>query len=213
MPMSDNPFATPPNVESAKPVALKKTPGALTAILIICLVLGILGFLGSCMTGAMLGAQGRLNQLQQGGGARQQAIQQKMEDIQKQQFWPTLLVAAGNFIVAPLLAVGAIGGLNRKNWSHKILSIALILAVANTVFKTVMTVISQMAVMGPMQEMMEGQMGNQQGAEFAEGVMQISMIVGIAFAAIWALMLIGFYAWAWTYLQKEHVKQYYGVST
>ena len=212
--MSDNPFASPdPNTQGSKPIAVKKAPGGLTAILIICLVLGILGLLGSCFAGAMLAIQPQLNQMQQAGGP-QQAVQKNMEEIQKQQLIPNIIINGLNFVVAPLLILGSIGGLNRKSWAAKVLNIGLILAVFFTVFKTVMTVIMQLAAMEPMQEMMQQQMENnaQNVAEFASGIMQVSIYIGIGFAVIWAIVLLGFYIWAWTYLRKDNVRQYLGVA-
>ncbi len=212
--MSDNPFAQPdPEIQLAKPIVAQKAPGGLTAIFIICLVLGILGLSGSCLAVGMLALQPQLNQMQQAGG-QQAAVQKKMEAIQKQQFIPNIIINGLNFIVAPLLILGAIGGLNRKPWCYKVLSVGLILAVFFTVFKTVMTIIAQLSALAPMQEMMEQQMknNNQQGAEFAGLIMQITFYAIIAFAVIWALILLGFYIWSWTYLRKENVKQYLGVA-
>ena len=35
------------------------------------------------------------------------------------------------------------------------------------------------------------------------GAMQIGIIIAIIFAAVWGLILLGFYIWGWMYLRKE----------
>ena len=215
--MSENPFATP-EIVSATPKAPQKAPGALTAILIICLVMGILGLLGSCMGAAGLAFQGQIQGMQQNmGDPAQQAMQKELQTIQNQQLIPNLIMVGLNFIVAPLLTIGAIGGLNRKPWGHKLLSIGLLVAMFYVVIKLVISIIMQVMTMGPMTKAMEKAMAEQGGAEAQAagvigGAMQIGIIVGIVIAAVWGLLLLGFYIWAWMYLRKDEVMSYFGVA-
>ncbi len=73
--MSENPFAAP-EIVSGSPKVSQKAPGGLTALLIICLVMGILGLLGSCLGAATLAFQGQIQGMQQNmGDPAQQAMQ------------------------------------------------------------------------------------------------------------------------------------------
>ena len=215
--MSENPFATP-EVVSETPKAPQKAPGALTAILIICLVMGILGLLGSCIGAGGLAFQGQIQGMQQNvGDPAQQALQKEMQRIQNQQMIPNLIMIGLNFIVAPLLTIGAIGGLNRKPWGHKLLSIGLLGAIFYVLIRLVVTIIMQVMTMGPMSKAMEDAMAKGGGAEAqAAGMignaMQIGIIIGIVITVVWGLLLLGLYIWSWMYLRKDQVRNYFGVS-
>lgn len=215
--MSDNPFATPQAVgDSPVPSQTKKTPGALTALLIISLILGILGIFGSCVGVAGLAMQSQINALQaQGAGEAELKFQQQMQDIQNQQFVPNAVMLALNFVVAPLLTIGGIGGLMKKSWTPKILGIGLLLAAIFVFIRTIMTIYIQLSMKDAMAKMMDEMMrqqGNGEAAGMASAGMNIFMGVGIAITVLWALVLIGFYLWGWTYIRKDKVKAYFNVA-
>ncbi len=212
--MSDNPFAAPIPNAGAKPV-IKKAPGALTAVLIISLVLGILGLLGSCAGAGGLAFQSSIQEMQAQAQSdpASVAMQKEMNAVQKKQLIPNLIMIGLNFIVAPLLIFGAIGGLNRKQWGHKILGIGLMLAILYTVIKTVLTAIMQLQMIGPMQKGMEQGMAGTDpaAAEMAANVAGVAIYVAIGFSVFWAFVLLAFYIWGWTYIRKEPVRQYFGL--
>ncbi len=217
--MSENPFATPEPVSgNTGPKVNQKAPGGLTALLIICLVMGILGLLGTCLGAGALALQGQIQGMQQNmGDPSQQAMQKKMEEIQSQQLIPNLIMIGLNFIVAPLLIIGAIGGLNRKPWAHNLLGIGLLAAIFYTVVRIAVTIIMQVMTMGPITKAMEETMAEQgeaqaKAAEIFGGAMQIGIIIAIIFAAVWGLLLLGFYIWGWMYLRKDTVRNYFGVN-
>lgn len=218
--MSENPFAKP-EIVSGSPKVSQKAPGGLTALLIICLVLGILGLFMSCMGGAALALQGPLQEWQQEmGDPAQQAMQKEIQTTQEPYFIPSLIMVGLNFIVAPLLTIGAIGGLNRKPWGHKLLGFGLLLAIFYVVVNSVLKIIMQVMTMGPIAKITEKAMAEQgaaggpqaQTAEMMGGLMQVIGIGAIVIAAIWGLMLLGFYVWGWMYLRKDAVKNYFGVA-
>ncbi len=211
--MSDNPFAAPTPNTGAKPV-IKKAPGGLTAVLIISLVLGILGLLGSCAGAGGLAFQSKIQEMQAEMDPGQAAMQEELAKVQNKQLIPNLIMLGLNFIVAPLLIFGAIGGLNRKQWGHKILGIGLLLAAFLAVLKTVLTAIMQLQMIEPMQKgMAQGMPGNADpaAAEMAASFAGIAIYVAIGFSVFWAIALLVFYLWGWTYLRKEPVRQYFGV--
>jgi hypothetical protein len=218
--MSENPFATP-EIVSGSPKVSQKAPGGLTALLIICLVLGILGLLMSCLSGAALAFQGPLQEMQQGmGDPAQQAMQKEIQSTQEPYIIPSLIMVGLNFIVAPLLTIGAIGGLNRKPWGHKLLGIGLVLAIFYVVVKSVLTIIMQVMTMGPIAKITEKAMAEQgaaggpqaQTAEMMGGLVQAIGIGAIIYVAVSGLILLGFYVWGWMYLRKEAVMNYFGVA-
>lgn len=215
--MSENPFATP-EIVSTSPKVSQKAPAGLTALLIICLVLGILGLLVSCLGAATIAFQGQLQSMQQNmGDPAQQAMQKEMQSIQNQQLIPNLIMLGLNFIVAPLLVIGAIGGLNRKTWAHNLLSIGILAAIFYVVIKVVLTIIMQVMTMGPITKAMEKAMAEQggngaQAAGVIGSAMQIGIIVGIVVTAVLGLIMLGFYVWGWLYLRKDTVKNYLGVA-
>lgn len=217
--MTDNPFASPQPVSGDNSLPSKqKAPGALMAILIICLVLGILGLLGSCFGGVALAFQTQINQLQANNpDPIAKKMQAEMQEVQQQQFIPNLIMIGLNFIVAPLLITGAIGGLNRKPWAYKFLTVGLLLAVFYVVVRAVLTITIQLATMGTvtkaMQEGIQQQGGANaaQGAEFAGNLMQFGIYAVIAVSVLWSLLQLGFYIWSWTYLRKDQTRSYLGV--
>lgn len=217
--MTDNPFASPQPVSGDYSLPSKqKAPGALMAILIICLVLGILGLMGSCFGGVALAFQTQINELQANNpDPIAKKMQAELKEVQQQQFIPNLIMIGLNFIVAPLLITGAIGGLNRKTWGYKFLNVGLILAVFYVVVRAVLTIIIQLATMGPVTKVMQEGIQKQgganaaQGAEFAGNLMQVGIYAVIAVSVLWALLQLGFYIWSWTYLRKDQTRSYLGV--
>ena len=213
--MSDNPFSSPTTTEfdQSKDYAhTNQRPGALTAILIICLVLGVMGFLGS-----LAGAAGLLMQASFSGMQGQtNEFNDQMQQIQSEQFVPSLIQIVLNFLIAPLLAVAAIGGLARKQWAYGLLKAALLIAAIYVGIRAILTTIVQISMMGRMSDMMESavqqQSGqNAQGAEVASGVMQVGIIFGMVIAAGWAIVLIAFYIGSWLYVKKDTVKTHFGI--
>ena len=217
--MSNNPFASPQPVSAEyETAARRKAPGALTAILIICLVLGILGLLESCFGGAALAFQTQINEFQaKNPDPIAKKMQQEIEGVQQEQFVPNLIMIGLNFIVAPLLVTGAIGGLNRKTWGYRFLSAGLLLAVFYVVVRVVLTIIIQLATMGTMTKAMQDGMRQQGGANAAQGAeivgtaMQVGIYVAIGVSVLWGLIQLGFYFWSWTYLRKDQTRSYFGV--
>lgn len=214
--MTENPFATPASTSDlGKPNMYgggKPSNGVLMAVLIICLVIGTLGFLGSLFGGAALVAQETfLKDLQ----TTADPMTKQMQEIQSQQFIPNLIMVVANLIVAPLLAAGALGGLLKKPWGHWILRKALLLASGFVVLRTIISSIVQVMVMGNMKDMMQASMqqsqNTQQGAAMMENIFGISMAIAIAFGVMWSVAQITFYIWSWYYLDKPASRNHFGL--
>ena len=114
--MSDNPFASVPNkpVHQAAAVAVPpKPPGALTLILVCCLILGILGLSGSCFSGIGFAFQSTFEKLAVEGAVSesQRELQKITMAAAKQGLVFGIALAGVNLIVGALLVIGSIGGL------------------------------------------------------------------------------------------------------
>lgn len=215
--MANNPFETPASMstpyETPPPGGRAPTsaPGGLTIICIFCIILGALGLLGSCLGAAGTLMQSQIQEMQQNvGDANQRAMQKKLAEVQDTYKIPNLVIILANFVVAPCLLAGGIGVLSRKMWGAKILKIGLLMAIAYVAIRTVVGAIMQMSMMAPMKEAMKQGAPNAQGAQAAESIMTGAFYAGLIFSIIWALVLIGFYLWSWTYMNRENVKRYCG---
>ena len=94
--MSQNPYQSNPTLPQATSVPQQK-PGGLTAIAVICLILGSLGALMAIFGIVMLFLQGTMNQFQP--GAAEAEFLAEMEALQAIQFIPTMIINGCNAIV------------------------------------------------------------------------------------------------------------------
>ena len=213
--MANNPFETPASMSTPYQTppsggrAPTAAPGGVAVICIFCIILGALGLLSSCIGAIGTGFQSQIQEMQQNvGDPNQQAMQKKLAEIQNTYTIPNLVLILANFIVAPCLLAGGIGVLSRKMWGAKILNIGLLMAIGYVAIRTVIGMIMQFSMMGAFKDAVKQGAGNAQGAQAAESIMTGAFYAGIIFGVIWALILIGFYLWSWTYMNKEHVKSY-----
>lgn len=219
--MSDNPFASPIESESHQPrtafVGEGKAPEStalLTTILIICLILGGLGFFGSIIGFVALAFQSTIAEMQQAADP----VSVKMQEIQSQQMVPNIIMTGINLIVAPMLFAGALGGLLRKRWAYGLFRIALLSAAIFVGLRTIVATVMQFSMMGELKSAMSAAMqqqggGNsQQAANVAGTAMEIGLIVGVVFALVIGLMFVAFYLWSWFYTKKDKVRRHFGLS-
>lgn len=208
--MTSNPFETPsPIKQTFEPNAGRsvsaKAPSGIMAVCIICIILGGMGLLGSCFGAGGLIFQKQIQGMQQNvGDAAQQEMQKELAAMQDGFFVMNAVVIGVNFIVAPLLLMGGIFVLTRKNLGVSLLKIGLPMAAFYMIIKTALGCYMQMQMMDPMKAAMRAQ-GNGQNAEAAraaEGFITGAMYVGVAFSVMWALVLIAFYLWARLYLNR-----------
>lgn len=211
--MANNPFETPTSMSSTERMVPRggpipaKAPGGLTAICIVCIILGSLGLVGACMGTAGTLMQDQLQSIQQNvGDANQRKLNKAIAEIQKDYFIPNLVLILVNFVVAPSLLAGGIGVLTRKSWGPKFLRVGLLMAAAFVLIRVVVAAIIQSSMIGPMKEAMNKMGGNQA----AEGFVMGAFYFGIALSVLWALALVGFYLFSWTYTNRDHVKSYMG---
>ena len=206
--MSQNPYQSNPTLPQATSVPQQK-PGGLTAIAVICLILGSLGALIALFGIVMLFFQGSMNQFQaaQPGGPPPEFLAE-MEALQASQFIPTLIVNGCNVIIGSLLAIGSIGVLGTKEWGRNLLRNALLAAIFFVVVRGIygmwvqynsMSVISKMVPAGGDKATMEA-------------IMQGTIIFGIVIGVIWMVVMIGFYIWSRIYLNKPPIRALFGAT-
>ena len=206
--MSQNPYQSNPTLPQATSVPQQK-PGGLTAIAVICLILGSLGALMALFGIAMLFLQGSMNQFQaaQPGGPPPEFLAE-MEALQASQFIPTLIVNGCNVIIGSLLAIGSIGVLGTKEWGRSLLRNALLAAIFFVVVRGIYSMWVQYSSMSAMSKMVPS------GGDAAtmEAIMQGGIIFGIVIGVIWMAVLIGFYIWSRSYLNKPPIRALFGAA-
>ena len=224
--MSDNPFADPPKqppvTASASPHQPPATggqslppaaPGALTPILVFCLIFGILGWLGNCFGGAGLLLIGMIeNIIDQAQMPEAQAIFTKLSmSAQQPVMLPSIILLVINVVIATMLIIGAIGCFKRKESSRGVLRLALLAAIIFSVCKAAVTIYGYVASQSLLTEGVE-----KHGGEpiYDELKAQLTMnqtfaILGPVFVVVVALAMMGFYFWARSYLGKPEVEQHF----
>ena len=206
--MSQNPYQSNPTLPQATSVPQQK-PGGLTAIAVICLILGSLGALMALFGIVMLFFQGSMNQFQaaQPGGPPPEFLAE-MEALQASQFIPTLIVNGCNVIIGSLLAIGSIGVLGTKEWGRNLLRNALLAAIFFVVVRGIYGIWVQYNSMSVISKMVPA------GGDKAtmEAIMQGTIIFGIAIGVIRMVVLIGFYIWSRIYLNKPPIRALFGAT-
>jgi len=206
--MSQNPYQSNPTLPQATSVPQQK-PGGLTAIAVICLILGSLGALMALFGIVMLFFQGSMNQFQaaQPGGPPPEFLAE-MEALQASQFIPTLIVNGCNVIIGSLLAIGSIGVLGTKEWGRNLLRNALLAAIFFVVVRGIYSMWVQYSSMSVISKMVPA------GGDKAtmEAIMQGTIIFGIVIGVIWMVVMIGFYIWSRIYLNKPPIRALFGAT-
>ena len=222
--MSDNPFKEPPPQHSAggqyaaptsdvpqsfPPVA----PGALTPILVFCLLLGILGLVGNCFGGGMLLAMPMLAELTDSAPLpeEQKVFNRLVFGAQKSVVLPQLILIGINFIVATMLIIGSIGCLKRKESSRSFLRLGLIGAIFYSILKLMSTAWVFYVSDGALREGVEGFAGDPiyEDLKTQLATQAISTIVTIVVMVLFAIAFLIFYTWARNYLGKKVVEDHF----
>jgi hypothetical protein len=213
-----NPFT---DVNPYRPVGLPdlaaRRSGGLTAICIIVVVLGVLGFFSGVLKGVnvVFGAQMQQAFGSMGAGtgdqARVQAEMQAAIAVEMKRF----VVANSILSVAQLALCGTLVYSGLQTLGLKALGRKLLLAVCACllVFEIVQLVVAvlQQLSMGPIMElymprMMQSPDGNNAGAEkFGQIIARMSIIGGVVMQCVWTLLKFVVYAVAIWYLRMPKV--------
>ena len=206
--MSQNPYQSNPTLPQATSVPQQK-PGGLTAIAVICLILGSLGALIALFSIAMLFFQESMNQFQaaQPGGPPPEFLAE-MEALQASQFIPTLIVYGCNVIIGSLLAIGSIGVLGTKEWGRNLLRNALLAAIFFVIVRGIHGMWVQYNSMSAVSKMLP----SGEDTAMVQAIVQGGIIFGIVIGVIWMVVLIVFYIWSRIYLNKPPIRALFGAT-
>ena len=217
--MSDNPFASspssgnvyvpPPGSSSVPPSA----PGALTAILVICIVFAVGGLMGSCFTGVANAALPFMEKILD--DARVPEAQRTFSRINieanRAGMVPAMVVVVLNLGVATMLLIGSIGCIGKKESSRRFLRMAILVAVCFCILRWLVTAYISWAANSATKDAVE-QLANdpvyeQVQLEFSSN--QMILMVSFGLGILFLVAQIGFYIWSRIYLNKDHVVKYF----
>ena len=208
--MSQNPYQSIPMLPNSKSVVPQEKPGGLTAIAVICLILGTLGVLVSLATIVMLFFQDDLNQFQnaQPGGSTPEFVAE-MEALQTSQLLPNLIFSGCNVIIGSLLVTGSIGVLGTNEWGRSLLRNSLLVAILFVIVRGIYGMWIQFQSISTISKMIPS---GGEGAAELEMIMRISIIVGLVIGIVWLVVLVVFYAWSRSYLNKPPIRSLFGAA-
>lgn len=210
--MSDNPFNSPSNVLPNSPQITdvpQATPGALTAICIICLVFGLLGSCGACINGLVSGFQSQITDavntaLPDGPDKDLQLITMA---AQKTIMIPGLILMALKLIVGLMMFVTAIGCLKKKESSRSLLRTSLLGACVCSVLGILLGIYSLMVLPAAMTAELQTFADSPNFIDIEALVNRAIMFqyIGAGVGSVIALAVLGFYFWSRGYLNRPEI--------
>lgn len=218
--MPDNPFKSQPTDPSPYTAPASTTaslppaaPGALTAILVICLILGIFGLIGSCMGGVSLGMMGMIEtMLEQAQLPEDQKVFNQINmDAQKSVMLPAIILMGVNVIVAIMLIIGSIGCMRKKETSRQFMGTALLAAIIYSVLKIAITIYNYFAANAALNTAIEKLNGDPiyDSVKTLSTTNQLVTMISVVVGIVLAVVLLGFYLWARSYINKPAVEKYF----
>ena len=212
--MSDNPYSSPLSKSESQggPGQSDKLPGAFITVCVLCLILGIFGLFGTCATGVGFGLQSFMADfLEQAPDTPDMIFQRENLKIQQPLMIPALLMSVVNLFVAGGLVVGSIGSLKRKQSLWSTLRMSLFGAIFYGILKIGLQIYSVFLQQAGFDAMLNDPDLQGRGPEL-EQLITVGKYMGFGGAAVgvvFAVALIGFYAWAASYLNRPAVRQLY----
>jgi hypothetical protein len=216
-PYDPNPFGDPQVAARTAYPAIR--PGGLTAICVIAVVLGAMGFMSSGMKGVNLVFGKQLQAMFAGmGGMPNQKMadaQQEMNDAMWEvtdRFWiPNVVLACAQFALAIALLFGGLKALKLQARGRKVLLAALVCVVVFEFAQLGVNSLMQIQMMPIMEtympRMMESAPGNNAGGEeMARTFAKFSLIAGLIMQGGWMLVKMVFLAVAIWYLNRQRIR-------
>lgn len=214
--MSDNPFLNQGNesgsMEQPSHSQSIPKPSWLTFVLIMSLIIGLLGLIGNVFVVISPFFSEWIQSLTPKPEQTEEQMEaaRQLNELQMEGYIPSLLFAILNFIVAPLLVIGALGGLARKPWTTKVLKIGFIMAIVLNVLRTTYSLITQISDKDKIQELTLKTLPREQ-VQLVESAMGITFIATLVMIVFFALVLIAFYVYGLKKITSSNVKCYLGV--
>jgi uncharacterized protein involved in cysteine biosynthesis len=198
-------------------------PGWLSALCVLCIVLGALGLVNSLFgtVGMVLGPrfqQFMASQPQPGLPDEIKEAQQKMQTdmykVQAKYIWPLGISIVLRIVVCTLLLVGGIRSLGMSEQGRRLLIVACSLALGFDLLQAILQMVITVENMTVMNEFMEAMATKSQNAtKEIEAVMKaVSSFIrffSLTLVCVIALGKIAFYICSVLYLQKPHILALY----
>jgi hypothetical protein len=218
-----DPYRSPTLPEG--PYAGKQTtgkPGWLTALCVICIVLGALGLINAILgTAAELAGPYFQAMLSPRGGPgipadmqqAQQDLMDEMNVIKQKYFILSLALLGFRFVAAGLLLYGGLRCLGLSEAGRKLLiaacAVALVFELSQTIIQS-LVYLQNLTAMNSAMERFQSSLSNGSAPPGLQAVMKwtmrISMILPIILAYGMALLKGGVFLFGLSYLRREHIK-------
>jgi hypothetical protein len=213
-----NPFTDlNPYRAGALPDLTARRPGGVTAICIVAVVLGVLGLFSGTIKGvnvlfgaAMQQAIGSIGAVNQSQAKVQQEMNAAVADAMESFAVANSILCISQLVLCGALVYSGLKTLKLKAAGRKLLVAILVCLLVFEIGQLITVVLQQMS-MSPIMElymprMMQAPSGNNAGAErFGQAIARMSIIMGIVFQCVWALIKFIFFVIAIRYLCQAKV--------
>ncbi|MDX1944999.1 MAG: hypothetical protein SFU86_06300 [Pirellulaceae bacterium] len=198
-----------------------RRPGWLTALCVVCIVLGALGVTSGLfgVAGAALGETlqkamspknppGATDEMQQ----LSQQFQDQMNDVQQRFFAGILGAAIARIFVAGFLLFGGLQGLGLKERGRKMLLAACLAAIVFELGHMILQTLVNMEMMNAFNTFLEGlsqslaSSPGRAGVETMLGIMRGAMVFGMVLQYLLVLGKLVVYGWGSLYLRRPNVR-------
>jgi len=221
-----DPYRSPTMPEGsfvASPTAAR--PQLLSAVCVICLVMGGLGLMNSFFGAVQVAVGSKLQQAFQPKGANgmppemqkaQDDFQAEMLTLDKRYWVQNTVSLSFRFLAAILLLVGGIKALGLNESGRVLLiaacSVALCFELGHAILQSIVNTEMMTAVNSYVEGMLESMPKGRGGGppkgftQTMQTVTKVSIMAGLAFFYILVLLKAGFYLFAFVYLRKPNIK-------
>ena len=220
---AENPFAAPSTSAGFRSVAPRRS-GALVALCILAILLGVLATISAVIKGGTAIAMPLLQQTIAAapppGAGPQQDMQRVVNEMQRRQFQvaakyslPNSVSAGVQLVEGVLLIVGGALTLRGSDRGRRLFLVACIVAILYELFSSGVMLVQQMeqrAILENFQQQFAESLADQMPsdpnaqrvAEMILRVQSVSIIAGFVWLGVWTLMKIGYFVWAFVYLRR-----------
>jgi hypothetical protein len=194
-------------------------PGGLTAICVIAIVLGVMGFMSSGMKGVNLVFGKQFQKLVAGVSGTpnkemaeaQEELNEAMWELSDRFLIPNILLASTQFALAIALTFGGLKAMKLQAIGRKVLVVAFSFVVVFEIAQLGLFAMIQIQMMPlmdiHMSRVLEAAPGNNPGSEkFAQSIAKYSLIAGFIMQGGWMLVKLVFLGIAIWYLRTQRIR-------
>lgn len=211
-----NPYSSPVMEEAVASAASAAgvRPHLLTLACVCCMVFGTLGIILGLFSVPMIfyGKEFQQAFTPSAAGnpmaAQQQRMQSHMAEVQARYRLPLLAANLGKIVIGVLLLYGGSAALSLQSSNRRLLMLAALVAVVFELGNGVLVVVMQRETAVVVLKFLEETKGTPQPPGF-EQMMRLSMNAGVAVAALWQTVKIGFFGGIAFYLGRSAVVALY----